>query len=164
MGRRTMVARGRDWVGKAPDGRWLVRGGYARWSYRAPLFKVLTARGVGTHTPQLGPLIPLPTSGKPGKWSAKMGGKLSLCAHGWHLTIRPRSWQRVGTKVYLAEYRGTPCFGRRRRRLDGDKFCAPQVRLLKQITWVEADRLVTRAEAKARKDAIAKFLKRRKTY
>ena len=67
----------------------------------------------------------LPTKAKPGDWHA-IRGKIIPCSVGLHLTDDPVAWWTPGCQVYEVEAVGVSL-------IEGDKYVARRVRLLRQI-------------------------------
>ena len=64
----------------------------------------------------------LPTGNLPGKWTPT-AEDAKICYRGWHLTVEPMKWLKVGMQVYRAE--GSVVAG-----IQDDKHCFMSVRLL----------------------------------
>ena len=75
----------------------------------------------------------LPNGKKPGEWH-KIGGTLSICSRGLHLTCEPAKWFAVGAEIYEAEYRGDA-------QAEGDKIAVAECRLIRKLTNAEAETL-----------------------
>ena len=75
----------------------------------------------------------LPNGNNPGEWH-KVGGTLSICSRGLHLTCEPAKWFAVGAEIYEAEYRGDA-------QAEGDKIAVAECRLIRKLTNAEAETL-----------------------
>jgi hypothetical protein len=72
----------------------------------------------------------LPTDEGPGEWMAAVAP--ILCERGYHLTTTPHLWMNADRRLFVAEANDDEFSASR---LEQDKICVRQARLLEEVTW-----------------------------